>query len=215
MSITSQITALNADKTAIANAITAKGGTLSQNPGFYTFAADIATIPTGATEAEIMNKYFTGRITNLTADCFIGLTSIREYMFDRNTDIVSVSLPSTITSIQSYAFQLCSNLETIHLSEGLTELNNSAFSFCNKLNNVVVPSSVTLVGQYVFNIGGSTNKKTFTFMGTTPPTLQQYAMKSADSIQVIYVPHGLKPTYVAASSVWATYESVIEELPQS
>ena len=45
MSIASQITALGTDKTDIANAITAKGGTLSQNYGFDTFAADIANIP--------------------------------------------------------------------------------------------------------------------------------------------------------------------------
>lgn len=45
MSIANQIAALNADKTDIAAAITAKGGTLSQNAGFDTFAAEIANLP--------------------------------------------------------------------------------------------------------------------------------------------------------------------------
>ncbi len=47
MSIATQITALQADKTAIANAITTKGGTVGAGDGFDDFATDIGTIPTG------------------------------------------------------------------------------------------------------------------------------------------------------------------------
>lgn len=47
MSIATQIEALQADKTAIANAITAKGGTVNAGDGFDDFASDIATIPSG------------------------------------------------------------------------------------------------------------------------------------------------------------------------
>ena len=47
MSIASQITALQADKTAIANAISTKGGTVGAGDGFDDFATDIGTIPTG------------------------------------------------------------------------------------------------------------------------------------------------------------------------
>ncbi len=49
MSIATQITALQADKTAIANAITTKGGTVGAGDGFDDFATDIGTIPTGPT----------------------------------------------------------------------------------------------------------------------------------------------------------------------
>ena len=49
MSIASQITALQADKTAIANAISTKGGTVGAGDGFDDFATDIGTIPTGPT----------------------------------------------------------------------------------------------------------------------------------------------------------------------
>lgn len=49
MSIATQISALQADKTAIANAITAKGGTVNSGDGFDDFATDIGTIPTGST----------------------------------------------------------------------------------------------------------------------------------------------------------------------
>lgn len=52
MSIATQITALQADKAAIATAITNKGGTVNPGDGFDDFAADIATIPSGSTQAK-------------------------------------------------------------------------------------------------------------------------------------------------------------------
>lgn len=47
MSIATQIQALTADRTAIQNAISAKGGTVSSADGFDDFASAIATIPSG------------------------------------------------------------------------------------------------------------------------------------------------------------------------
>ena len=47
MSIADKISRLSAAKTAIANAITGKGGTVGSGDGFEDFATDIATIPTG------------------------------------------------------------------------------------------------------------------------------------------------------------------------
>ena len=47
MSIATQIQYLQQDKTDIANAITAKGGTVNSGDGFDDFANDIATIPSG------------------------------------------------------------------------------------------------------------------------------------------------------------------------
>ncbi len=46
MSIATQISALQADKTDIANAIIAMGGTMGDGDGFDDFATAIATIPT-------------------------------------------------------------------------------------------------------------------------------------------------------------------------
>ena len=47
MSIADKISRLSAAKTAIANAITGKGGTVGSGDGFEDFATDIGTIPTG------------------------------------------------------------------------------------------------------------------------------------------------------------------------
>lgn len=50
MSIASEIQALASDRTAIQNAISAKGGTVTSADGFDDFAAAIAAIPSGGTD---------------------------------------------------------------------------------------------------------------------------------------------------------------------
>lgn len=66
MSIANQIAALNADKTDIAAAITAKGGTLSQNAGFDTFATDIANIPFASGSVTFSQFTSTLTVSNLS-----------------------------------------------------------------------------------------------------------------------------------------------------
>jgi len=56
MSIATQITALQTDKTNISNAITTMGGSVTSGDGFDNFAADILTIPQGGGGTEIQPK---------------------------------------------------------------------------------------------------------------------------------------------------------------
>lgn len=74
---------VKAAKTAIANAITAKGGTVGANDGLEDFASDIGTIPSGggsAVEAKDVNFYdYDGTIVNsYTATEFANLSTFPE-----------------------------------------------------------------------------------------------------------------------------------------
>lgn len=64
MSIASQITALTADKSAIASAITAKGGTVASDDGFDDFATAIASIPSGGGSLDDVNIYILDFVTD-------------------------------------------------------------------------------------------------------------------------------------------------------
>ena len=78
------------------------------------------------------------------------VTSIGNNTFIGNTDITSVTLPSTITSIGNGAFASCSNLTTINLPEGLTEIGEDAFTSCTKLTDIVLPDTLTKIGDMAF-----------------------------------------------------------------
>ena len=68
MSIATQISALQTDKTNIASAITTKGGTVSSGDGFDNFASDILTIPTGGggqTQTKSLSVTYNGSYTVL------------------------------------------------------------------------------------------------------------------------------------------------------
>ena len=77
--IAENLTRLQNAKTAIGNAITAKGGTVSQGDGLEEFAADIATIPTGGgvtvsspSRINMLNSIYTNTWSAMT---WTGLTS--------------------------------------------------------------------------------------------------------------------------------------------
>ena len=82
---------VTAAKTAIGNAISAKGGTVSQGDGLEEFAADIATISMGGitvsspSRKTMLNSVYTN---NWSAMTWTGLTSFNgEYVWTDGTDI--------------------------------------------------------------------------------------------------------------------------------
>lgn len=122
---------VKAAKTAIANAITAKGGTVGANDGLEDFAADIATIPSGGGE---YNAEFGNTPTEF------GMRNI-----------VSVNIPNGITSIGSSAFSNCSKLTSVNIPNSVTSIGNTVFNACIGLTSIVIPESVETIGGSTFN----------------------------------------------------------------
>lgn len=75
---------------------------------------------------------------------------IQERAFEE-TDIVSISLPSTCMSIGRSAFWRCSKLSAIDIPQGVTNIGSHAFSFCNSLTEISIPKSLTKIGEYAFS----------------------------------------------------------------
>ena len=124
-------------KEDIADAITAKGGTVGANDGLEDFASDIATIPSSGGGVEFSNtpKAFDlmKNIRNLDVVIPEGCTSIYGYAYDVNygafsncTGLNSVKIPLTVTSIGSSAFY-GSGLKTIEIPSSVTTIARSAF----------------------------------------------------------------------------------------
>ena len=116
-----------------------------------------------------------------------GITSIGNYAFAVNFNMISVELPSTLTTIGEWAFNATPNLVEIDLPSSLTrigtrafnssglqeimipesvgDLGKEAFCFCNNLESVVIPETIRTMGQGLFS--GCSNLKVVTIKSTS------------------------------------------------
>ncbi|MCM8872364.1 MAG: leucine-rich repeat domain-containing protein [Paludibacteraceae bacterium] len=77
------------------------------------------------------------------------VTAIGSAAFNDDTELVSVSLPSTIKTIEHAAF--CrSSIQSLTLPEGVTTIASAAFKNCTSLKSVNIPSTVNKIGDFAF-----------------------------------------------------------------
>ena len=86
------------------------------------------------------------------------VTSIYDNAFLSDTNITSITIPSTVTSIGKNAFSACASLISITIPDSVTSIGNNAFSVCLSLTSVTIPDSVTSIEDGVFgNCSGLTS----------------------------------------------------------
>lgn len=71
--------------------------------------------------------------------------------FANQTQLTSVTLPSTITNIGANAFSDCTNLTSINIPSNVTSIGANAFAGCSSLTSLTIPSSVTNIGTGTFS----------------------------------------------------------------
>ena len=80
-----------------------------------------------------------------------GTQHIADGIFIENSNLSSVSLPSTLKTIGSFAFFCCSFLTSIEIPEEVTEFGEQAFDHCFNIKKVVFLSSVPpAIGSHLF-----------------------------------------------------------------
>src|SRR5271156_4028206 len=77
------------------------------------------------------------------------VTTIGTNAFENNTNLTSVTIPSSVTSIGSAAFGFCSGLNNVTIPESVTSIGVRAFEVCTNLTSVTIPNSVTSIGEGV------------------------------------------------------------------
>jgi len=79
-----------------------------------------------------------------------GASTIGNWAFARCTNLVSVSIPSTVTSIGYFSFYECSKLPSLVVPFGVTYIADEAFNLCRSLENVSLPESLLSIGNFSF-----------------------------------------------------------------
>ena len=123
MSIADKLTQLNKIKQDIKQAIIDKGQAATDDMGEY--SALISNISGGGKVDDSFKNFIerNGEEFNLP----IGVTTIGDRAFLKNTQISTLNISPTVTSIGSAAFSGCTNLALTSLPEGITKIGGSTF----------------------------------------------------------------------------------------
>lgn len=70
--------------------------------------------------------------------------------FKSCSDLIEISLPSTLRAIGREAFAECDLLGEVALSSGLTTIGEYAFDHCENLSFIQIPNTVTSIGEKAF-----------------------------------------------------------------
>lgn len=196
--------------------------------------ATLAAVPIGSGENKLA-QLVDGTITEITAEDLEGITEIREKAFYSCTALAYITIPNTVTSIGNETFYKSSNLKSIeilsnsitsipqyfcyncgslnsvNIPDSVTKIGMYAFNSCSKLSNITIPANVTKIETYGLGCGSYFDKVTFTFLGTTPPTLQSTSsLTNLTSLNKIIVPVGSGEAYRTATN-WTNFADYIEE----
>ena len=199
MSIADKLERLQTAKDNIAEAITAKGGTVNQGDGFEEFSSDIGTISSGITVDEsydISEGTLNGATITLDGDVTVhipdGVTQIAAMTFYNNQIITKVIMPDTVETMgNGYdyppfgVFFDCSNLLEIELSNNLTTIPSYAFFRCRSLTSITIPDSVTSIGEGAFRF--CTALMSVSVLGNIT-LIGEYAFEGCNNLVSITIP---------------------------
>lgn len=86
-------------------------------------------------------------LSNISFDGEFGLGGI----FEGNTALGSIILPSGMTKINNPGFTGCTNLTSVTLPETLKIIGGKAFQGCSLLKSIIIPNSVTSISDSAFD----------------------------------------------------------------
>ena len=185
-------------------------GTCGEN-AFWEFNEDTGVL-TISGNGPMMNGQYQGsfeydryrnQITSVEVE--EGITSIGNYAFALNFNMISVELPSTVTTIGEWAFNATPNLVEIDLPSSLTrigtgafnssglqeimfpesvgDLGDNAFAGCNNLESVVIPETIRTMGKELFS--GCGNLKVVTIKSSSISKLND-TFKNCTSLEEVH-----------------------------
>lgn len=83
----------------------------------------------------------------------ITVVSIGQNAFYGNSNLTTLTIPSSITTIGSSAFYQCANLTSVTFanSSSLTAINSYVFAYCTSLSQIIIPNYITSLSSTAFN----------------------------------------------------------------
>lgn len=112
-----------------------------------------------------------------------GVTLMGE-TFVNCTELVSVTLPSTLTSIYG-SFKGCSKLHSVDIPSGVNTISESSFQGCSSLAEVKLPDALKTIASYSFD-GNSSLTNVVIPSGVTK--IDMYAFNGCTALESVDIP---------------------------
>lgn len=147
------------------------------------------------------------RCTNLQ---WIDMQSVESIGWEAFYDcerLSTIDIPNA-TTIDTFAFTDCKAITSVNMPK-VVSIGSRTFDGCKALAHLTIPSTCTSIGTEGLQCGYSNNKCTFTFEGTTPPSIQSNTF-APSYLNKIIVPQGCGDAYKTATN-WSRFASYIEE----
>jgi len=136
-----------------------------------------------------------------------GVTTIGDWAFYADTNMVSVTFGGDIQVIGAHAFTECTGLTFLNLPERVTTIKYAAFSDCYNLSAIIIPNSVTSIEDGAF--AECRGLQELVCYATTPPALGQDVFWHTDQTQAtLYVPRNSIKAYRAADQ-WREFANIL------
>ena len=137
-------------KNTLADNLAEKGVDATHNETFETLIPKVLDISSGSSTQ--LGIYPIGEDSRPTGSVTVieGTTSLYQYIFSNDANVVSVKLPQTLTTLSAYSFQNCSNLQKINLPSTIKEIPNYCFDGCVSLSEVDFSDNTSIIGNYAF-----------------------------------------------------------------
>lgn len=142
--IAQKLTYLEDTKTAIGNAIAAKGGSVTGKT-FRQYATEISNLPSGGGD-DSMEHYLNNTLTSYTVPASV--TILKDYAFASSSNLLSINL-NNVTTIGSYSFYK-SGLTTVNIPDTVTEIGTALFYDCSHLTTATLGTNITNIKSSMF-----------------------------------------------------------------
>ena len=119
-------------------------------------------------------------------DLHDGIETIGNLAFSDCSNLLSISIPSSLINIGYMSFDGCSNLSSIIIPNSVKSIGYSAFANCSSLSSITIPDSITNIEYNTFFGCSSLNS---IIISNSVISIEDDAFLNCDNV-IIYTPKG-------------------------
>ena len=169
----------------------------------YTLSGSNVTV-TGATSNRVTTVTIPSTITYLGTT--YNVKSIGSNAFENYTNLISVTIRSSVTSIGGNAFYGCYILASVTIPNSVLTIGTSAFNGCFSLASVTIPNSVTTINNSTFQNCSSLASIT---IPNSVTTIGSSAFSKCSSLASITIPNSVTSIGASAFQECSSLASIV------